>query len=88
MDDGAASALIERGKSLLPIGVLKIEGDFVEGELVEICTHHHQVIARGLVAVDSSAANEMKGKKLIQIETDFGWSSVLVHRDDMVILES
>lgn len=88
VDDGAASALLERGKSLLPIGVIKIDGNFVEGELVEICTLNHQVIARGLVAVDSGAANDMRGKKLIQIESEFGWSSVLVHRDDMVIVES
>ena len=88
IDGGAVMALRQRGKSLLPIGVLDAQGDFVEGELVEICEPNGNVIARGLAATDRTAARQMMGKKLVDIEAERGWSTVLVHRDDLIVVDA
>ena len=49
VDKGAAEAIIEEGKSLLPIGIINIEGDFARGEAVSISTQRGEELARGLV---------------------------------------
>ena len=85
IDDGARAAVLNHGKSLLPIGVTAVDGQFIEGELVDICTQDGQVVAKGLVGADTLTADLMKGKKLSEIETELGWSTVLIHRDDLVI---
>jgi len=88
IDSGAVTALRQRGKSLLPIGVVDVQGDFVEGELVELCDPMGKVMARGLAATDIHAARQMMGKKLVDIEAERGWSTVLVHRDDLIVLDA
>jgi glutamate 5-kinase len=85
IDEGAQAAVLNHGKSLLPIGVTKVAGQFIEGELVDICTLDGQVVAKGLVGADALTAELMKGKKLSEIEKELGWSTVLIHRDDLVV---
>ena len=87
IDDGAVSALRQRGKSLLPIGVTDVDGDFVEGERVEITDKSGKTIARGLAATDATSMRQMMGKKLSDIESQYGWSTVLVHRDDLIVVD-
>ena len=87
IDDGAVSALRQRGKSLLPIGVTDVDGDGVEGELVEITDESGKTIARGLAATDVMSMRQMMGKKLSDIESQYGWSTVLVHRDDLIVVD-
>jgi glutamate 5-kinase len=74
VDDGAKQALRERGKSLLPPGVARCEGDFAAGEVVRVCDLNGTEFARGICDFDSSAVKARQA------------ADVLVHRDNMVIL--
>ena len=75
VDAGAKKALREGGKSLLPPGIARCEGDFDAGEVVRICDLDGTEFARGIAGF---AASEIKGQKLQRVE--------VVHRDNMVIL--
>jgi glutamate 5-kinase len=75
VDDGAKKALRESGKSLLPPGVARCEGDFAAGDVVRICDLDGTEFARGIAKFSSE---EIRAKKLARVE--------LVHRDDLVIL--
>ena len=74
MDEGAKQALRERGKSLLPPGVARCEGDFAAGEVVRLCDLNGTEFARGICDFDSAAVKARQA------------GDVLVHRDNMVIL--
>ena len=75
VDDGAKLALREKGKSLLPPGVARCEGNFAAGDVVRICDLDGTEFARGIAQFDSAA---VRARKLPKEE--------LVHRDDLVIL--
>jgi len=75
VDDGARRALIENGKSLLPPGVTRCEGEFEAGEIVSICDRAGVEFARGLTAY---SAAEICERRIAGGE--------IVHRDDLVIL--
>ena len=75
VDDGAKKALRESGKSLLPPGVVRCEGDFAADDVVRICDLDGLEFARGIARFDSAAVRERKLPK-----------EELVHRDDLVIL--
>jgi glutamate 5-kinase len=75
VDDGAKHALREKGKSLLPPGVVRCEGEFAAGDVVRICDLDGTEFARGIARFDSAAVRERKLPK-----------EELVHRDDLVIL--
>jgi glutamate 5-kinase len=75
VDEGAKTALRESGKSLLPPGVARCEGDFDTGEVVRICDLNGTEFARGIAAFGST---EIKARQLKRVE--------VVHRDNLVIL--
>ena len=75
VDDGAKKALRESGKSLLPPGVARCEGNFSADDVVRICDLDGTEFARGIAKF---SAEEIRAKKLARVE--------LVHRDDLVIL--
>ena len=75
VDDGAKKALRESGKSLLPPGVARCEGNFSADDVVRICDLDGMEFARGIAKF---SAEEIRAKKLARVE--------LVHRDDLVIL--
>ena len=75
VDDGAKRALREKGKSLLPPGVARCEGEFAAGDVVRICDLDGTEFARGLSAFDAAA---VRAKQLPRTE--------VVHRDNLVIL--
>src|SRR5258706_493348 len=75
VDDGAKRALRENGKSLLPPGVARCEGDFQAGEVVRICDSNGTEFARGIASFTS---REIQSRELSRVE--------VVHRDDLVIL--
>jgi glutamate 5-kinase len=75
VDDGAKLALREKGKSLLPPGVARCEGDFGAGDVVRICDLNGTEFARGIARFD---ATTVRARGLPKEE--------LVHRDDLVIL--
>lgn len=75
VDDGAKTALRDGGKSLLPPGVKRCEGDFSKGDVVMICDPEGTEFARGIAEFDSP---EIRGNTLKRVE--------VVHRDNLVIL--
>ena len=88
VDAGAATALLERGVSLLPAGVLKVEGDFVAGDAVEVAASDGHVFARGLIAFDSDEIPQMLGRSTKELAATLGpeYERELIHRDDLVLL--
>ena len=86
IDDGAENAL-KNGKSLLPAGVVSVEGDFVRGDTIKIENQARYEIARGLVAYSSEDAKKILGSKSSEIENILGYGGreELIHRSDMVM---
>lgn len=87
LDEGAAKALAS-GRSLLPIGVTAVEGNFERGEAVACRTADGREIARGLVNYSSSEARRIVRKPSAEIETVLGYVSEpeLIHRNNLVLL--
>ena len=75
VDDGARKALRELGKSLLPPGIARCDGEFAAGDVVRICDANGTEFARGISAFDSS---QIRAKSINQAE--------VVHRDNLVLL--
>jgi glutamate 5-kinase len=75
VDDGAKQALRDGGKSLLPPGIARCEGDFVAGDIVQICDVNGTEFARGITKFSAA-----------EIEKRHGPRAEVVHRDDLVIL--
>lgn len=84
VDDGARAALLERGTSLLPAGIIDVVGDFEEGEVVEVRDLAGQAIARGMVLIDASVLRSVKGRRSNDLPT--GTAREAIHRDDLLIL--
>jgi glutamate 5-kinase len=88
VDAGARDALCLRGKSLLPAGVVKVEGSFVAGDPIAIVDIAGKQVARGLADISAEDLDRVKGLKTSQIETvapELAGREV-VHRDRLVIL--
>jgi glutamate 5-kinase len=87
IDDGAVRAVRENGKSLLPIGVVKVEGEFEEGAPVAFKTAGNEIIGIGLVNYRSSDVDLIKGLKTFQIEACLGSKHYdeIIHRNNMVL---
>ncbi len=87
LDDGAVSVLVDKGKSLLPVGVTSIVGEFTRGELVLCRDSHGKEIARGLVNYNSDDARKILGKSSKEIELNLGYKDFdeLIHRDNLVL---
>lgn len=86
VDDGAAAAL-RRGTSLLPAGVVAIEGSFERGDAVRVLTRTGREVARGLSAYSSADARAIAGHKSGEIEAILGYRGrdEMIHRDDLVV---
>jgi glutamate 5-kinase len=85
--DAGAVAALRRGKSLLPAGVVKVEGSFARGDAVLIRGPDGAEIGRGLVAYDGDDAARLVGQNSERIEAILGYRgrSEMVHRDDLVL---
>jgi glutamate 5-kinase len=86
VDDGARTAVVERGRSLLPAGVLTATGRFVDGDAIELADQSGHVFARGLVRADHSELAQMIGRRTEDLPE--GSPTIVVHRDDLVVLAS
>jgi glutamate 5-kinase len=84
VDDGARRALVERGRSLLPAGVVECRGRFDPDDAVEIAGPDGAVFAKGIVRYASSRAAEWVGRRSEDLPDEL--SPVAVHRDDLVVL--
>ena len=89
VDDGAVGAL-RRGKSLLPAGVVAVEGIFNRGDAVIICTRAGVEAGRGLSAYSSADIRRIAGYKSSEISGILGYRGrdEIIHRDDLVVTES
>ncbi len=87
IDKGATQAL-QNGKSLLPAGIIKLDGTFEKGENVLILDENGKNLARGLSSFSSLEILKIKGKHSREIESILGYfsKSEIVHKDDMVKL--
>lgn len=88
LDTGALKALGE-GRSLLPIGVVAVEGDFVRGAAVSVLDKSGREVARGLIEYPAADARLIMGHKSSEIGTLLGYRGPdeLIHRDDLVVME-
>ena len=88
LDAGAAKAIQERGVSLLPVGVIGVEGEFGRGELVRCVDEDGTVIAQGLVNYASLEVQKLLGAATEQISERLGYvvEPELMHRDNLVVV--
>jgi glutamate 5-kinase len=88
VDAGARKALTEKGKSLLPSGLVEIAGDFRAGEVVALTEPEGAEFARGLVNYDADELRKIRGAKTTDIEKALGYKGLdeVVHRDNLVVL--
>ncbi len=88
LDEGAAKVLLEQGKSLLSIGVARIEGEFDRGDVVACVSPEGVEIARGLVNYGASDARRIARKPSSEIEALLGFveEPELIHRDNLILL--
>jgi glutamate 5-kinase len=85
--DAGAVAALRRGNSLLPVGVVRIDGDFDRGDAVIIRGPDGAEIGRGLCAYDASDAQKIRGRASADIASILGFSgrTEMIHRDDLVV---
>jgi glutamate 5-kinase len=88
VDAGAADALTRQGRSLLPAGIVDVEGAFERGQTVRIFDGEGRELARGLAQYSAAALLLIKGRRSAEIEAALGYvyGPEVVHRDDLVML--
>jgi len=87
VDAGAQRALCEQGRSLLPVGVRDVQGDFHRGDVIAVTDAHGRELARGLSNYASAEARLMAGRVSAEIEALLGYVAEpeLIHRDNLVL---
>lgn len=85
LDDGAVRALVQQGKSLLPVGVRGVAGEFQRGALLACVDGAGQEIARGLVNYDSTECRAFAGKHSDELGAALIHGDALIHRDNLVL---
>lgn len=86
VDTGASQALTSRGSSLLPSGIVAVQGEFLRGAIVNIVNEQGEQLAKGIVRYSHAELDKIKGHKSDEIETLLGFShGVAVHRNDLVL---
>jgi glutamate 5-kinase len=88
LDGGAVKALSRDGKSLLPVGVIEVSGDFVRGEVVGVIDAGGRELARGLINYSAEESRRIMGRPSGDIEAILGYvdEPELIHRDNLVLL--
>ncbi len=88
LDDGAVRAVVERRLSLLPAGITAVSGEFAAGDPVDLTDPAGVVVARGLVAYDSSELPALLGRSTHELAESLGpaYSREVIHRDDLAVL--
>jgi glutamate 5-kinase len=88
IDDGAVRALTRRGRSLLPAGIVQVEGNFEIGDSVSCVNARDEEVARGLVAYSAEDVGRLAGRSTREITQVLGYSNgdEIIHRDDLVSL--
>ncbi len=88
LDDGAVTALTKNGKSLLPVGIKSVSGEFKRGEIISCVDQSGKEIARGLTNYDSVQTKLIIGKSTKQVQELLGHidEDELVHRDNLILI--
>ena len=88
VDEGAKKAIVQKGKSLLPSGIVEVRGSFERGDSVSCLGPRGKEFARGLVNYSASELKRIKGLRTEHIEKTLGYkySDEVIHRDDLVVL--
>ena len=87
LDAGAVQVLRDKGRSLLPVGVKRVEGDFGRGDLVACLGPDGREVGRGLVNYDASEASRIAGLPSAKVQEALGYPGApeLIHRDNLVL---
>ena len=87
VDAGAMQKLRDEGKSLLPIGVIEVDGEFARGDVIAVCSQGAGEIARGLANYSAAETRLIARKPSSQIEVALGYAgeAELIHRDNLVL---
>ena len=80
VDGGAVSALVAGGRSLLPVGVTQVAGDFAAGAAIEVLAPDGSLIGKGIVSMDGDVLRDAIGKHSSEA------GGVVIHRDSLVVL--
>jgi len=88
LDDGACLALTQKGKSLLPSGIVEVRGDFGPGDAVHCLDKTGRPVAAGLINYSAADARRIQGARSEQIAAILGYkdSDEVMHRDNLVLL--
>jgi len=84
VDDGARQAVLERGTSLLPAGVVEVVGQFDEGDTLDVTGRDGVVFARGMAAAEARTLRRTAGQRTSDLPADVAHEAI--HRDDLVLL--
>jgi glutamate 5-kinase len=89
-DSGACHAMLHQGRSLLPIGVLAVEGNFRKGDVVSVCDPSGHEVARGLTNYAAEDAARIRGLRSHQIAQVLGHRPYeeLIHRDNLMVFDA
>jgi len=89
VDAGAAAALRKGGASLLPGGVIAVEGEFGRGDVIDVRDAAGRVVARGVAQYPASEVRRIRGRHSREIDAVLGYrfGESVVHRDDLVLME-
>lgn len=87
VDGGAALALAGRGGSLLPAGIVRVEGVFEQGDLVRVCDADGRELGRGLVNYGATSLRRIQGSRTGDIERILGYKDYdeVIHRDNLAV---
>ncbi|MBO6574463.1 MAG: glutamate 5-kinase [Rhodothermales bacterium] len=89
VDAGAANAVLSNGRSLLPAGILHVDGAFSRGDTVRVRAEGGRELGRGIVQYDHAELMQLVGRRSTEIEQILGYSRgpVAIHRNDFVVQE-
>ena len=88
IDQGAEEALVKHSKSLLPGGIISVEGEFSEGSIVGIYNQNHQMLGKGISQYSNEDIEKIKGQRtedIRSVQLDNYYDEV-IHRDNMIII--
>ncbi|MBV2153959.1 glutamate 5-kinase [Kitasatospora sp. SUK 42] len=88
LDAGAVEAVVSGGASLLPAGVVRVDGEFAAGDPVDLLAENGHIVARGLVNFDARELPRLLGRSTRDLAQELGaaYEREVVHRDDLVVL--
>ncbi|GAB4217892.1 MAG: glutamate 5-kinase [Synechococcales cyanobacterium] len=89
LDAGAERAVCDQGRSLLPAGIIQVQGDFERGEAVQLVNGTGTILGQGLVNYGAGELEKIRGHKTSEITTLLGYQGVetAVHRDNLALFD-